>query len=64
MGMPMQLLPFSNFPFAWVAAMELAAVASVPLVMLPWVRGMFVTVLLFALFATAALVLHYRYARQ
>ena len=34
--MPLRLLPFSHFPFAWVCAMELTAILSVPLVMLPW----------------------------
>ncbi|GAB4820982.1 hypothetical protein N2152v2_008028 [Parachlorella kessleri] len=59
-GMPVKLLPFSNYPFAWVIAVEVAAVASVPLVMLPWLRGSFLTLLLFALFATVAICLHYR----
>ncbi len=63
--MPMHLLPFSSFPFALVLAMELAAIASVPLVMLPWVKGtMFLPLLIFTLSAPAALVCHYRCARR
>lgn len=62
--MPMRLVPFSTFPFAFVASMEVVATASVPLVMLPWVRQLFLHCLLFALFSSVALFLHYRCGRM
>jgi hypothetical protein len=63
-GMPPGLLPFSRFPAAMVASLEVLVVATFFLQMLPWLTELRWSCMVFAALCIAFFWLHYRCFKQ